>query len=184
MLKSKKQEAFAQHFALHGKPSEAYRHAYEAGRMKPNTVAVKASELLRDGNVSVRIKELQSVIADKAKQTFNMNAETMLARLVEIDGLDVADVIDERGKVRPVQDWPREWRVSINAIEVVQVPQGDGVVVKVKLPDKLKNLQMLGRHVDVQTFKDKIEHDVNEGLADKIHAARERARAAMKGGDE
>jgi phage terminase small subunit len=38
------------------------------------------------------------------------------------------------------------------------LPEGLGEVVKVKLADRGKRLEMLGRHVDVQAFKDRIEH--------------------------
>jgi phage terminase small subunit len=41
--------------------------------------------------------------------------------------------------------------------------QGSGdamtIIRKLKLPDKTKNLEMLGRHVKVQAFKDKVEHE-------------------------
>lgn len=184
MLKSKKQEAFAQHYALHGKPSEAYHHAYDTARMKAQTIAVKASELLRDGNVAVRVKELRDVIAEKADRHFHVNAETVLARLQEIDNLDVADIMDDKGQVLPVRKWPRQWRISISGLEVTQLKEGDVDVRKLKLPDKLRNLQMLGRHVEVQAFKDRVEHDISQSLAEQIIAARERAREAMKKGDE
>lgn len=191
MLKSKKQEAFAQHYALHGKPSEAYRHAYEARRMKADTIAVKASELLKDGNIAHRVRQLQKVIAEKARETFNVDAAYLLNRLVEIDQMDVADILNDDGSVKAVNDWPQVWRTYISSMDLSEVWEGSGderrvvgVLKKLKWPDKLKNLQMLGRHVDVQAFKDRVEHDLGESFVDKIHAARERARAAQEGGNK
>lgn len=50
------------------------------------------------------------------------------------------------------------------------------ILKKIKWPDKLKNLELLGRHVDVQAFKDKVEHTGEVALVDRIVAARKRAR--------
>ncbi len=35
----------------------------------------------------------------------------------------------------------------------------DGMVKKIRWPDKLKNLELFGKHVDIQAFKDKSEID-------------------------
>ena len=34
-----------------------------------------------------------------------------------------------------------------------------GFLKKIKWPDKVKNLELIGKHVDVQAFKDKVEHE-------------------------
>ena len=62
-----KQEAFALAYVETGNASEAYRRAYNAENMKPAVIAVKASELLAHGNVSVRVKELQAAAVDEHK---------------------------------------------------------------------------------------------------------------------
>lgn len=43
-----------------GNQSEAYRRAYTASNMKPETVWSKASELLKDGKVLARVNELRA----------------------------------------------------------------------------------------------------------------------------
>lgn len=55
-----KQEAFALAYVETGNASEAYRRAYDAERMKPAVIAVKACELLANGNVAVRVSEIQA----------------------------------------------------------------------------------------------------------------------------
>ena len=62
-----KQEAFALAYVETGNASEAYRRSYNAEKMKPSVIAVKASELLAHGNVSVRVKELQAAAVDEHK---------------------------------------------------------------------------------------------------------------------
>ena len=66
-----KQEAFALAYVETGNASEAYRRSYNAEKMKPSVIAVKASELLAHGNVSVRVKELQSAALDEHKITMS-----------------------------------------------------------------------------------------------------------------
>lgn len=55
-----KQEKFSLAYVETGNASEAYRQAYNAEGMKPETVHRKASELLADGKITARIAELQA----------------------------------------------------------------------------------------------------------------------------
>lgn len=76
-----KQEAFALAYVETGNASEAYRRAYNAGKMKPAVIAVKACELLASGNVAVRVQALQ-------------------ARAVEAHEIAVADILRELEEAR------------------------------------------------------------------------------------
>lgn len=60
-----KQEAFAQNVARGMTQADAYRNAYNAENMKPGTVQVKASELMANGKVAVRVGELKAELAAK-----------------------------------------------------------------------------------------------------------------------
>ncbi|MDQ9546122.1 terminase small subunit, partial [Serratia marcescens] len=40
---------------------------------------------------------------------------------------------------------------------------------------KVKNLELIGKHVDVQAFKDRVDVNVNVTLADRMASARRRA---------
>ena len=73
------QEAFCQAYIETGNASEAYRTAYAADKMKAEAIHVKASELLSNGKVSVRLKELQGEI----KQRHNVTVDSLLAELEE-----------------------------------------------------------------------------------------------------
>jgi phage terminase small subunit len=55
-----KQEAFACAYVETGNASEAYRRAYDAGRMKAETVNRKAKECLDNGKITARITALQA----------------------------------------------------------------------------------------------------------------------------
>lgn len=162
-LKSPKQEAFAQHYVLHAKPADAYRHAYKTDGMQPNTIYVNASKLLRDTKVALRVEELQQAASERAEKQFKIDADWMLKRLKSIDEMDVADIMDDAGNIKPIRDWPKVWRTSISALDLHEIQGADDaltVIRKLKLPDKAKNLEMLGRHVEVQAFKDRTETEV------------------------
>ena len=74
-----KQEAFCQAYIETGNASEAYRTAYAADKMKIEAVHVKASELLANGKVAVRIAELQGEI----KKRHNVTVDSLLNELEE-----------------------------------------------------------------------------------------------------
>lgn len=69
MALTPKQEAFALAYVETGNASEAYRRAYNAGKMKPDSVNRKAKELLDNGKITARVAELQAGHADRHKLT-------------------------------------------------------------------------------------------------------------------
>lgn len=60
-----KQERFAQVYVQTGNASEAFRQAYDASKTKPEVVNVKGSQILANGNVMVRVKQLQDELAKR-----------------------------------------------------------------------------------------------------------------------
>ena len=72
-----KREKFAQAYVETGNASEAYRRAFNAEKMKPEVIHVKASELLADGKVKVRVDELKRHHAERHDVTVD-DIRTML----------------------------------------------------------------------------------------------------------
>lgn len=64
-----KQEAFALKYVECGNASEAYRHAYDAENTKQEVIWVKASEVLSNGKVAVRVMEIQREAAERTQVT-------------------------------------------------------------------------------------------------------------------
>lgn len=83
MALTPKQEAFALAYVETGNASEAYRRAYNAVKMKPAVIAVKACELLAHGNVSVRVAQLQQMAATRHAIT----VDDLIAELEEARAL-------------------------------------------------------------------------------------------------
>lgn len=65
MALTPKQEAFACAYVETGNASEAYRRAYDAENMKPESVWRKACELFDNGKVTARVDELQAAAAER-----------------------------------------------------------------------------------------------------------------------
>lgn len=74
-----KQEAFALKYVECGNASEAYRHAYDAEKSKPESVWQSASRTLADVKVASRVMELQ----EKAQERTLITVESLCAELDE-----------------------------------------------------------------------------------------------------
>lgn len=137
------------------------------------TAYSQGQRLLKDVEVQA---QLQKRMQDRQQRT-EINADYVLKRLVEIDQLDVVDILDNTGNFKPVLDWPKEWRQTLSGMDVQEMMSGDieSVIRKIKWPDKLKNLELLGKHVNVNAFRDQVSVDVNVSLSERMAKARERA---------
>lgn len=67
MALTAKQEAFALAVVSGMNQSDAYRSAYNAENMKPETVQKRASELMGDGEVAGRVAELRAPVIAKVQ---------------------------------------------------------------------------------------------------------------------
>ncbi len=109
------------------------------------------------GNVGVA-DAIEAAKAERSERT-RIDAAWLLTRLAEEATADVNDLYTDDGRVKPVKDWPLIWRQGLVAgLEVETIGEGGGRLTKVKLSDRIKRLELIGKHIDVQAFKDKIEH--------------------------
>ncbi|MEL7452477.1 MAG: terminase small subunit [Pseudomonadota bacterium] len=72
-----KQEIFARKYVECGIASKAYRHAYNAKNMKPETVWKRACELLAGREVLGRVEELQARAAERTELSVSHFAERL-----------------------------------------------------------------------------------------------------------
>ena len=100
-------------------------------------------------------KAIQDALKERSERV-QIDADYVLKRLVEIDQMDVLDIIDDDGNVKPLRDWPKIWRQYISNIETISVDDGEGWLKKIKWPDKVKNLELLGKHASVGAFKEQL----------------------------
>jgi phage terminase small subunit len=112
------------------------------------------------GNVGVQsaIAEAQQARAERLE----VDADWVLTRLFLEADADLADLYDDDGSLRPVKDWPDIWRKGLVAGVDVEEIRADGAVVgtvrKIKLSDRIKRVELIGKHVSVQAFREQVEH--------------------------
>ncbi|EFG5186297.1 TPA: terminase small subunit [Escherichia coli] len=175
------QEAYCQSYIQ--TPENQTQAAINAG-FSPNTAAVKASVMMRDERIQKRIAELM----EERNKRMRVSADYVLMRLVEIDQMDVIDILNDDMSIKPVSEWPKVWRQYLTGFELADMFEGRGdekelvgILKKIKWPDKVKNLELIGKHVDVNAFKERLDVNVNVTIADRIAAARKRLKERQDG---
>ena len=83
---TQKQETFCLSFIEQGNGSEAYRKAYNAGRMKTETINRNAKALLDNNKIAARLAELRKPIMERHKVTVDsLLAELEQARNIALE---------------------------------------------------------------------------------------------------
>lgn len=165
-----KQEAFCQEYLVDLNATQA---AIRAGYSAKTAQEQGAQNLLKL-MVQNRIAELQAVRAERVQIT----SDYVLNRLAEIDQLDVSDILNDDLTIRPLSQWPKAWRQFLSGVDIIELKSTEDVsalLKKIKWPDKLKNLELIGKHISVQAFKEQkeISGSLNIGTADSVRSARE-----------
>ncbi|MCX8597670.1 MULTISPECIES: terminase small subunit [unclassified Gilliamella] len=157
-----KQELFCREYLIDLNATQA---AIRAG-YKETTAQEQGSRLLSNVMVQSYILELKQQRNERNK----INADYVLKRLTEIDQMDVVDILNDNGDLLPIKEWPKVWRTTLSGLDIAIMGSGDteAIMKKIKWPDKVKNLELLGKHVDVQAFKEKTETTVN--VVDEVSA--------------
>ncbi|WP_273838959.1 terminase small subunit [Providencia rettgeri] len=122
-----------------------------------------AAQLLSKLDIEKRIQELMN----RRSERLDIDADYVLKRLVDIDQMDVLDILHDDGGIKPIHEWPKVWRTSLSGMDLAEMFESKdgerdlvGIMKKIKWPDKVKNLELLGKHVKVQAFKEQIEQKV------------------------
>ena len=155
-----KQQRFVEEYLVDLNGTQA---AIRAGYSK-NTANEQASQLLAKLNIQTAVVELKKARSARTK----IDADWVLTRLGAEVEADLADLYNEEGSLKPIHDWPLIWRQGlVSGVDVEQqytagengeqIP--DGVITKIKLPAdrSAKRMELIGKHVTVQAFKDKVQ---------------------------
>lgn len=161
---TKKQEMFAVAVAKGSTASDAYRNAYNAGGMKPNTVHVKASELLKSGKVAARIEALRAPALRKAE----LSVERTLEEVAALSYSDIGHMLESNGTLIPLAEMDPKVRRAISSIEFVTDKDG-ARTTKIKLWDKNSALEKSMKH---QGLFEKDNAQVRESLVLNIEPAK------------
>ena len=167
MALTPKQERFVQEYLIDLNATQA---AIRAGYSE-RTAEVIGHENLSKPQIRAVIDE---ALAERAEKTA-INAQWVLERLAAEAEADVADLYDESGALLPVRQWPKIWRqglvqgVDINLIEKDGVKFGE--VVKVKVSDRIRRLELIGKHIGVNAFQEVVAVKGLDSLAERMERA-------------
>lgn len=176
------QEAYCQEYIK--SPENQTQAAVNAG-YSPKTAAKFASQNMRDERIQKRIAELMA----ERNRRLKVSADYVLNRLVEIDQMDVIDILNDDGGLKPISQWPKIWRTTLSGLDISTTITNfdettlENMLKKIKWPDKVKNLELIGKHVDVNAFKERLEVSGTVTIADRMAAARKRLKE-RQGGDQ
>lgn len=146
-----KQEMFCREYLIDLNATQA---AIRAGYSE-KTANVIGPENLAKPCVQEVIQELKK----EREKRVEIDADWVLRRLKEIDEMDVADILNDDGELLPVKDWPKCWRQTISGLDIsttTLIEDVETVLKKIKWPDKLRNIELLGKHISIKAFRDQV----------------------------
>ena len=148
MALTPKQKIFADEYLIDLNATRAYKVAYPRVRNE-ETAAAAGSELLGKTRVSDAIK---TAMAERSKRT-GVNADRVVQELAKIAFVNATEVIDPKTAMVREDALPED-TAAIQFVKVKTFGE-DGLEREIKMADKLKALELLGRHLGI--FKDKME---------------------------
>ena len=169
-----KRELFCQEYIIDRNATQA---AIRAGYSE-KTAHSQGPRLLDIVEVQQRIANLDG----ERMERLQIDQDYVLKRLTEIDQLDIYDIFtDDLRALKPLSEWPKAWRQSISGLDVSELfeymdgeKELNGFLKKIKWPDKVRNLELLGKHVKVKAFQENVKHSLDDDLAQAITEARKR----------
>lgn len=154
---NQRQELFCREYI---KDLNGTQAAIRAG-YSPKTADRMAYELLKKPEIQAFVLQSKAERVEEVK----IDANYVLKRLIEIDEMDVADILDDVGDFLPIRKWPKTWRTTLSGLDIAIINSGDteAIIKKIKWPDKVKNLELLGKHIGVGAFTEKVDHTSSDG---------------------
>ena len=159
-----RQETFCAEYLVDMNATQA---AIRAGYSK-RTAQPQSSRLL--SNVMVRKRLLEAL--EERNERVRVDSDWVLKRLGELAEADIAQLFDKDNELRPLEDLPDAARRLIASVEFE--PGHGRKVRKLKLLDRLKVLELIGKHVNVSAFRENVSHGVSDDLLELMEHARRR----------
>lgn len=155
------QKRFCDEYLIDLNATRAYKVAYPRCK-KEETANAASSRMLRNVKVQEYISKKQQEIEKRTEVTQDM----VIKELAKIAFLDIRKLYTENGQLKNIADMDSETAGAISSLETLEEYEGYGDdrekigdTQKVKLLDKTKALELLGRHLGM--FKDKVTIDGN-----------------------
>jgi len=155
------QKRFCDEYLIDLNATRAYKVAYPKCK-EDETANAASSRMLRNVKVQEYISEKQKEIEKRTEVTQDM----VIKELAKIAFLDIRKLYTENGQLKNVADIDSDTAGAISSLETLEEYEGYGDdrekigdTQKVKLLDKTKALELLGKHLGM--FKEKVTIDGN-----------------------
>lgn len=151
MALTPKQKIFADEYLIDLNATRAYKVAYPKVK-KDESARVNGSKLLTNTNVVVYIDKRMK---EREKRT-GITQDRVLQELAKIGFADITDfvIIEEKGNYCTVKVKPTD-KMPADKLGVIAGIKEGANGIEIKLNDKEKALELIGRHLGM--FKDKVE---------------------------
>ena len=156
------QKRFCDEYLIDLNATRAYKVAYKRCK-KDETANVNGSKLLRNAKVKEYIAQKQAEIQKRTEIT----QDRVLKELAKIAFGDIRKLYTDNGALRNIVDLEDDIAGAISSLETLEKYEGYGEdrerigdTQKVKMLDKTKALELLGRHLGI--FNDKLNVNVKE----------------------
>lgn len=136
----------------------------------------QAAQLLGKTHIQAAIDAAK----ERREAATEIDANWVLKRLAAEAEADIQDIYYENGAIKPIHEWPKIWRQGLIAgIKHQEIRDEEGnrtgeVIVDVKVSDRVRRLELIGKHVRVNAFQDVVEHKGLDGIADRLTRAAKR----------
>lgn len=155
------QKRFCDEYLVDLNATRAYKVVYPRCK-KDETANAASSRMLRNVKVQEYISEKQKEIEKRTEVT----QDKVIKELAKIAFLDIRKLYTENGQLKNVADIDSDTAGAISSLETLEEYEGYGDdrekigdTQKVKLLDKTKALELLGKHLGM--FKEKVTIDGN-----------------------
>lgn len=147
-----KQKLFCDYYLISLNATEA---SIKAGYSKKTAKEIGAENLTKPN-----IKEYLQNSMNKRAEKLEITADKVIGEIAKLAFANTTDILEITDHGVTIKDLSKLDTTCIASAEEVFDKEGMRVGVKVKLHDKTKNLELLGRHLGL--FKDKVEHSFDE----------------------
>lgn len=113
-------------------------------------------EILQKDKIRIRIDEMMEATFEKLE----LNRENIIQELLTLAMSDIGEMFNQDGSLRALHEIPASTRRAISAIDVEELFEGRGdereqigYTKKLRLWDKPKSLELLGKHLKMWTDK-------------------------------
>lgn len=147
---NRRQEEFVRQYLVDLNAAAAYVRA--GFRARGNSAEVNAARLLRNAQVA---EAIERAMAERSERT-KIDADRVLRELGKIAFFDLRKALNDDGSMKPISELDDDTAAALACLDVVELggEQG-GVMRKVRLADKLRALELLGKHLGM--FRERVE---------------------------